>query len=144
MGAIQNAVNGMLGTAAAAAAAGKHIKNQKQMQKTAQEAQNAQNQREIGQAENIMTEAALKGAGFQNKEVGAYLAANMLGMKPTPQYQPQYNEMQRVVSEQVLGSETYAKMQQNTMFRQRILDLGSTQEGRERLAQAASPMEDKK
>lgn len=139
---IQNSLLGAVGSVSGALVAAKHIKNQKDANAKQDEALKAQDEKEIGQAEGIMTEAALKGSGkFGEKDINAYLAASMLGMKPTAEYQPKYDEMRREVSDTVLQSETYAKMQQDRAFRQRILSLGSTQEGRDRLAQAVSPME---
>lgn len=137
MGAIQNSVNNALGTITAGIGLAKHVGAQEEQLKQQKEA-------DIAKATNLMSEAALKGSGFKQEEVDAYLAANTLGMKPTADYQPRYDIMRETVSNQVLQSETYAKMLQNNAFRQRLLDLGSTQEGRERLAKAVSPMEDKK
>lgn len=132
---IQNSLNSVTGSLAAAAVAGKHVKNQ-------QAALKAQDEREIGQAENIMTEAALKGSGkFSDAAIKGYLAASMLGMKPTPEYQPKYDAMRAEVAQTVTNSEAFAKMQQDRAYRQRILDLGSTQEGRDSLKTALSPFD---
>ena len=126
---VQNSVNSILGTAAAGAVGIKHLGELK-----------AQEAKEIGKVQNIMSEAWLKGEGFNEDEVKAYLAASTAGMKPSPEYLPRHDEMQRAVSEGVLKSETFAKMKQKRAFRQRFLDLTSTQEGKDKLAQAVSPM----
>jgi len=129
---VQNSINSILGTAAAGAVGIKHLGELK-----------AQEVKEIGKAQNIMSEAWLKSEGFNEEDIKSYLAASAAGMKPSPEYLPRHDEMKRAVSEGVLKSETFAKIKQNRAFRQRFLDLTSTQEGKDKLAQAVSPMNTK-
>ena len=88
---------------------------------------------ELGQIENAMTEAELVAKGVPQEEAQQFNIANTLGLQVGPEYKPRYDELQRMKSEGVLQSETYAKLQQDTMLRKRFTDLISTQSGRQLL-----------
>lgn len=137
MGAIQGAVNQMIGSAAIAVAGAKHLKGQEQANKLKQTELAQKEAGEIAQAESVMTEAALRGSGFEENDIQAFRAAQALGLKEgSAQYKPQFSEMKRIYSEEVLGSETYAKMTQDAGFRARLLSFTSTERGRNALANA--------
>ena len=134
---IQSSVNQSIATVMGGVLGVKHIGAQQEQLKQAEAA-------EMTKIENAMTEAVLTGETINGKEVTPKEAKEFniqqtLGLKMSdPTYQARFDELMRIKSEKVLQSETYAKLQQDTLLRKRFSDLISTQEGRERLNETMS------
>lgn len=126
MGTIQSGINSAMATVMGGVIGAKHIQGQQAVLDEAKAL-------ELGQIENAMTEAELVAKGVPQEEAQQFNIANTLGLQVGPEYKPRYDELQRMKSEGVLQSETYAKLQQDTMLRKRFTDLISTQSGRQLL-----------
>lgn len=126
MGTIQSGINSAMATVMGGVIGAKHIQGQQAVLDEAKAL-------EMGQIENAMTEAELVAKGVPQEEAQQFNIANTLGLQVGPEYKPRYDELQRMKSEGVLQSETYAKLQQDTMLRKRFTDLISTQSGRQLL-----------
>lgn len=136
MGVIQNSLNTMLGAITGGVLATKHVGAQQEQLKQAEAM-------EMGKIENAMTEAELIARGVPEKDAKEFNIQQTLGLKVDPTYQARFDELQRMKAEGVLQSETYAKLQQDTLLRKRFSDLISTQEGREQLNRTMSEKEKK-
>ena len=152
MGVAQNALLGAVGTGMGLATAGTYLAGQAEGTKKAAEANEKAEQAnalkkqemeerkagEVAQAETRMTEAALRGTGkFEEEDIQGFKTAQALGLKEgSAAYKPQYSEMKRIYSEEVLGSETLAKIKQDAAYRARFLAYTNTIEGRLGLAKA--------